>query len=348
MDGNPILELLDARRIFLSPPPPKPAIIFRLAGQQICTPGNLTVIAAQAKSGKSAAVGAMLAAVLTADLGGKSVDTLGFTAAPSAGKGVIFFDTEQSTYDAWRLVHRAALRMDSELKELPLNFRCFRTNDVTTEERTDMLAAELERTKEEFGGVHCVMLDGVGDFCRDPNNTEEAFDLVEGQIKLSVKYDCPLVLVLHENPYTGKNGGGKTRGHLGSHLERKAESNLRLEKCGEHTVIYGMSCRSSAIPKSAGVKFAWNEEAQMHCTVDVEALNAAKAEETRHESKNVLSKVWGDSVGALSYKELKSKVQAITGLGESSAEKRIKAWVAERLLRQDSDRRYLRNLAFGA
>jgi hypothetical protein len=57
------LSELDARRIDLQVVPDKPVPIISLAGQQICTAGNLTEIGAQIKAGKSAVIGAMLAHV---------------------------------------------------------------------------------------------------------------------------------------------------------------------------------------------------------------------------------------------------------------------------------------------
>ena len=44
---------------------------------------------------------------------------------------------------------------------------------------------------------------------------------------IATEQNAVVVTVLHENP---NSEYGKTRGHLGSQLERKAESNLRLQK----------------------------------------------------------------------------------------------------------------------
>jgi hypothetical protein len=80
---------------------------------------------------------------------------------------------------------------------------------------------------------------------------------------LSHKYDTPLFCVLHENPSTD---AGKTRGHLGSELNRKAFANLRIDKDAETLIstIYGLDMRKREIPKEHGFCFAWNDVARMH------------------------------------------------------------------------------------
>uniref|UniRef100_UPI0037CB4B90 hypothetical protein n=1 Tax=Prosthecobacter sp. TaxID=1965333 RepID=UPI0037CB4B90 len=155
---------LDARRIRLASPPPQPVPVFTLLTQQICTPGNLTVISAQAKGGKSAIVGAMIASTVTtpppADADDDipdweaECDLLGFAAAAPAGRAVVLFDTEQSPYDAWSLVNRAALR--AHVSSMPDHFRGYSLADVSTEKRRAYLAAEMQRAHEECGGIHSV------------------------------------------------------------------------------------------------------------------------------------------------------------------------------------------------
>jgi len=151
---------LDARRIHLEQPPPQPVPVFSLLSQQISTAGNLTVISAQAKGGKSAIVGAMIASLLTdpaprpesedaADLpdAPPEHDLLGFTAAPHEGRAVVLFDTEQSPYDAWNLVSRSAQR--AGVSGMPANFRGYSLADVSTDKRRAYLAAEMERAHQE-------------------------------------------------------------------------------------------------------------------------------------------------------------------------------------------------------
>jgi hypothetical protein len=130
--------------------------------------------------------------------------------------------------------------------------------------------------------------------------------------------------VLHENP-AQPGQGGKTRGHLGSQLERKAESNLRLEKdTAGVSVIYSTRCRNGDIPKSKGVSFAWSEELKMHATVArVPADNGAvKREEATAQAREAFT----GTAGQITYAELKGRIIERLLVSSPTAERRIADW----------------------
>ncbi len=315
---------LDARRIDLANPPPKPVPILKLSGQQICTAANLTAIAAQAKAGKSATVGAMLASMVVADTGNDGADCFGFEADPHGGKAVILFDTEQSPFDSHRLVMRAAQRVGVDA--MPSNFRLYRLLDMPTEKRRAYLKAEMERASTECGGVHCVLIDGVADLCIDPNDAAEAFGLVEELVQLAVAHDCPIIVVLHENPVQ-QPGNSKTRGHLGSQLERKAESNLRVVKEGEVSTIYSDKCRSASIPRDRGSCFAWSDTAGMHVTV-TESNRAEKSQTKKAEEHRPAVEAVFAGGKAMSWAALMECLERNAGAKGKTGERRIKEWLA--------------------
>ena len=315
---------LDARRIDLADPPPKPVPVLKLLGQQLCTAGNVIAVTAQAKAGKSATVGGMLAAFMVAGSENTIADCLGFDAHPHNGKVVILFDTEQSRYDSHKLVLRAARRAGVDV--MPANFRPYRLLDMPTKLRRAYLAAEMERANGQCGGVHCVIIDGIADLCIDPNDAAEAFGLVDELIQLAVKYDCPIIVVLHENP--GQlAGGAKTRGHLGSHLERKAESNLRIVKENEVSTIYSDKCRNANLPKNKGACFQWCDVEGMHVTVTpasrAEQSQAKKADEHRLAVEAVFEGV----KGAIGWTKLRSSIEQHTGAKGRTSQRRITEWL---------------------
>ncbi|MDR3573909.1 MAG: hypothetical protein P4L50_08610, partial [Anaerolineaceae bacterium] len=73
-ESTDLIQRLAARIYSPSVKPVEPAARFFVANTVICTPGNLTTISAQAKAGKSAAIGAMIASTFAAD----GADCLGF------------------------------------------------------------------------------------------------------------------------------------------------------------------------------------------------------------------------------------------------------------------------------
>jgi hypothetical protein len=319
---------LDERRISLDNPPPQPVPVYTLAGHRIATAGNITAVSAPPKGGKTAVAGGMVASVAYS-YGWEEIDFWGcdfftFSAAPHEGKAVILFDTEQSRYDSYLLVKRAAKRAGRG--DLPPNFRFFSTADLGTEKRRAYLAAELERANAACGGIHSVFIDGIADLCIDPNDAIEAFGLVEELVQLAIKYDCPIIVVLHENPSGAETG--KTRGHLGSQLERKAESNLRVMKDANGiSTIFSERCRSASIPKNMGPRFRWDDEARMHITVHTEA-KADKAEEKRKDCQPAVDAVFAGTSGNLKWSDLKQRMMEVVRLTERTAERRIKDWMA--------------------
>lgn len=338
---NVDLAVLDARRIDLEKPPPKPVPVIRLMGQQICTAGNLTVISAQAKAGKSAVVGVMLATLLSADQTKTDhLDLFGFAGQEPGKKAVVLFDTEQSPYDACSLVVRATAR--AGMQGLPENFRCYSLADIGIPQRRLLLNAELERAAQKCGGVHCVFIDGVADLCADLNDSQEAFGLVDDLVRLAIKYKCPVVNVLHENP-SGKEAG-KTRGHLGSQLERKAESNLRVVKDAKGvSTIYSERCRHAAIPKEDAPRFAWNADAGLHTSISTNPKAERQAEE-RKNAMQAIERAFDGETGSVGWSDLKKKIMEICKVESRSAERRIKRWHELGLL-VETQRRYGRACA---
>lgn len=321
--------ILDARRIDLQNEPPKPVPVISLAGEPICTPGNITVVAGAPKTAKSTVIGAQLAAAMPVDESAADTrDLLGFTGLPSGGKALVHFDTEQSPYDAWSLVRCAALRIGEST--FPDNFRCYRLADVVILQRLQLVKAELKRAAQECGGIHCVFIDGIADLCIDLNDPVEAFGLVEELVQLATKYNCPIITVLHENP-SGRETG-KTRGHLGSQLQRKAESNLRVVKDAKGiSTIYSEHCRRAWIPKDKGPRFAWDNEAGMHISVFTDDKNDRR-EEKRRDAQPAVDSAFAGAVGNIAWSDLKKRIMERCHVSDRTAERRIKDWLGLRLI----------------
>ncbi len=276
-----LLTALEARRFDFGRVPDPPPARFRLAGRTIATPGNIVAIQAGVKAGKTAVVGAILGAVVKGDFQGG--DNLGFESENPDGRAVLHLDTEQSRFDADRVIRRALERADHHLPP-PDWLMSFAIADLDIQDRRRALPLLMEQAAETCGGVHSVILDGVGDLLLSLNDEEGAFELVAELHRLAILHDCPIGTVLHENPGSET---GKTRGHLGSQLERKAETNLRLVKDADGvTTIYTERSRHCHIPRDLGVCFEWSDEAGMHLSCGtarqrkMEAKRAAMVEES--------------------------------------------------------------------
>jgi hypothetical protein len=275
-------EEIQSRRFTFTNPPEKPIPLLKLSEQTICTPGNISNLQGAAKSAKSAAMGGMIAALLdknattTSFTDSNDQDTLGFTSEPGEGN-IVHIDTEQSDYDHYtnvvRAFRRAGLQQDSP------NFHSFSLVDLATAERRAALNLCLER----LAPVRAVFIDGIADLLIDPNDPAESFSLVDYLHQTAVRNHCAIVTVLHENP---GSEAGKTRGHLGSQLERKAESNIRVNKDKDGiSTIFVEKGRHCYIPQQQGYCFAWDEESGMHKSLGQRNRVMAEKKESEKEER---------------------------------------------------------------
>ena len=277
-------------------PVPEPVSVLSIAGRCVSTPGNLTSIISQAKSGKSALVGAIIASMLVADAKDADADfyedgepdTLGVTAAaPPAGKFVLHIDTEQSRFHFDQLIRRAKKR--ARCDKIPPWLVTYGLKGFTSGE----LCAALNHLVRQFGAgnIHAIILDGSADFVEDVNAAEECNPFIAHLEKVAGDCACPIIGVIHENP---RSQNGKGRGHLGAQLERKAESNVLLEKDSDGvTTIFALLTRGGPIPKNEGPRFLWSDEAGMHMSTSTKA--ATKEDGQRENWRPFVEEVFSKS-----------------------------------------------------
>ena len=308
---DPILEMLDEREIDMGIEPPALRPIYSLAGTCICTPGNLTSFTGAAKNGKSATIGAAVASALPHT---DDADLLGFTSSNPDHTALLWFDSEQSPDDFWHCVYRAVKR--AGLQKPPKWLHAYSLTGLGHKRAWEAVQAAMEAASDKHDGLHSILIDGFADMVADVNDPAESNDFVAELHDMAIRFDCPILGVIHFNP-----GSEKSRGHLGSQIERKAETNLALEKdADESTVIYSTKNRRAGIPKNLGPRFAFSTEAGMHVTV--ESRQSAKDTERREALVSLAQDVFGDHP-AMRYSDLKSTVMTVTRLKERQAERKI-------------------------
>jgi hypothetical protein len=293
-EEDKIRRLLRARAFDPTRVPPPVRPVYTLGGVVICTPGNLCAITAQAKVGKSALVSALTAAAMTDPE--SEADTLSAVGFNAEGKGLLYFDTEQSPDDFWHAVNRAKRR--ARVDEKPEWLRAYTVADLPAPIARKSILIDMADAAEIHGGIHSVIIDGVADLVLDVNDAEECNSLVAELHSAAIRYDCSIICVIHKNP-----GSEKVRGHLGSQIERKAETNLSLEKEEELTVIWSNKQRRAPIDKKTGPRFRWDDELKMHVTAEVVDRPAAKVVELLELAEAVLkpgqAMSWKDLIAAL-------------------------------------------------
>ena len=180
----------------------------------ICTYGNISTITAPPKTRKSFFCSLLASAYLSGS------NIYGGLIKGHRGNGsLIHIDTEQSNYHASRVFQRP-LQMDSKIPKDKYNTFALRT--ISYVDRLKFLEYYL---RENIKEPSLVILDGVADMCNDVNDIKSCNSLVSALMRISQQNNCHIINVIHQNFGSAKLGTG----HLGSFLEKKAETVIQLE-----------------------------------------------------------------------------------------------------------------------
>ena len=239
------------------PPPDETCML--IGDVPIAARGNLSVIQGKSKVGKSAVVAAILGAAQRGNFY-SSADALCVSWEGESKGAIIHLDTEQSPSDWHSLVCRSVTR--SGLSEVSSRLVSLQLVKFARSERLEILRQTLMHEMAAQGAIDAVIIDGIADLSLSPNDEIGALELVSQVMAMSHEFNTPVFCVLHENPGTEQ---AKTRGHLGSELNRKAFANLRIDKDDKGvSTIYGTDMRKRDIPKEQGFCFAWDDVVKMH------------------------------------------------------------------------------------
>jgi hypothetical protein len=260
-EKDDLMERLESLRYDPEEVPPADETCLCFMDKPVGSRGNITALQAKQKAGKSAVISAINAIAAAADPSSAG-DTLGFSWQGSANGSVLHYDTEQSKGDWHASVTRAIKRSGSRTLERLYSYTIV---TIDFDDRKKLLQKKMKQLSKH-GIIDCVIIDGIADFVADVNCPREATTTIAWLMKLAHEYQCSIIVVIHENPATD---GGKTRGHLGSELQRKAFANIRIDKDANTGIstIYGTDMRKADIPKSQGLCFAWSDDEHMHMTL---------------------------------------------------------------------------------
>ena len=173
---------------------------------------------------------------------------------------VLYIDTERPSKsqfpDAINRVYRLA-GMDKLSKIWNIKYQSF--SNVTLSQRSDQIKSLLTKyiRSPEFMD-HIIFLDVLSDCVEDFNSSSESLKLIGMLNKLVNEYNCTIVCVLHENP---NKLSDKPRGHLGTELQNKASTVLRMvsSKSGIKLIV-----KKSRFSKS-GVSFDLEFNEKQEC-----------------------------------------------------------------------------------
>lgn len=209
----------------LSKPTPPIKPIIERAGATIASLGNISAVVGAAKSKKTF--------LCTALVGGLLSERGDFGITPRLAK-VLWVDTEQSEQHVRKVIERI-----HRLAGWSAERNCGMLRTLTLREVEPKRRAELLYMAIELYHPQLVVVDGISDLMYNTNDIEESDRILGRLMALSTEYNCHILNVLHTNP-----DSDKARGHIGSALQRKAETVVFVHKVGESSVVEPQFCRN--------------------------------------------------------------------------------------------------------
>ncbi len=226
----------------------------------ICTYGNFSFIQAPPKSMKTFFVSLLSSAFCNP----KGTHTKGMNSFRE-GKQFVHFDTEQGEWHSQRVFKRIQWMN----KGLSLDFyHTFALRQINYKTRIDFIEYYLDNLKQEGKEIGLVVIDGIADLVSDVNNLEESSAITQKIMAWTSMYNCHIVTVIHSN-----NGSDKPTGHLGSFLEKKAETQIQLVKDENKLGAITVSCKRSRSTPFESFDFKL-DEAGLPTIIDPDDLNS--------------------------------------------------------------------------
>ena len=203
--------------------------IFNVNGISFISIGDIHLIQAQAKQGKSTLVTILVATCLCGKLG-----ALEYILKRKIT--IVVFDTEQfesDTHKQLTMMHELGEDNNgSEVLMYNLRKRGFG-------ERYKFVKETIIRKKPTF-----VVIDGIRDLIPDINDSVGCPMLVQEWMQLASEVGCAIICVLHNNP-----SDGKARGWIGTELINKCAYSIELEKPGSVVTVKTPITRGAPVPQ---------------------------------------------------------------------------------------------------
>jgi hypothetical protein len=296
------------------------------------------------KVGKSA----FLAASLAATFGKNTGDCLGWESDGNPkNHAVIHVDSEQSRGDHDAMIRRAIRR--SGITDIPGWFESYCLSGWELDDARFAIRVLLEDALLAHGGIHSVYLDGAADFIGSVNDEIEACAWVREIHAIAINFSCAVFVVIHLNP-RGLSGQEKSRGHLGSQIDRKAETVLRITKDGNDvSKVETRFARHAHIPPDIEPRYAWDSDAKFHVAAPTR-INAKK-EKSRSDLLDLAKGIFDKNCdrNGISWSTLARKAgDYLKTVGKPSSsktiERRIKEMIDAGVIKKDPNNCYLLKL----
>lgn len=152
------------------------------------------------------------------------------------GKHIVHFDTEQGKFHCQKVFRRTMIMNDVKTDD---KYHTYSLRSMGYKSRIDFIEYIL-KDKLQGKEIGLVVIDGAADLVSDVNNLEQCNEITQRLMSWTVDYNCHITTIIHSN-----FGSDKPTGHLGSFLEKKAETQIKLEKNHINKGWVSVECKRS-------------------------------------------------------------------------------------------------------
>ena len=277
--------------------------LISIDGSCICSRGNISAICGEAKSKKTFLASALVASAMAIPLDKlnnfKNVEK-------DMNLNVLWVDTEQGERHVRRVIDRISEMTGAKMGGLIAEPRLMTLSlrELAPMERYTVMNEAIKRYPFDL-----IVIDGIADLQRNTNDLEESDALVGALMALSTNTNTHILCVLHTNP-----GSDKARGHLGSSLQRKAETVIFVHRNGECSVVEPQFCRNEPFERFA---FHVSEEG----IPEICDIPQSESSDINDRIVTILQSEYG---GTVERTTLRNKIMEVLALNRTTALMRIK------------------------
>jgi len=306
--NDQLTERLQSRKFRQNYAPPTEDIIFQIQGKNIGTLQSFVVFSGLPKQGKSLFITSAIASAFTTwDIFGMKINF------PADRKRLCYIDTESSDFDYYRVLERIKIQMIED--QMPYNFDSFLFREDAPKDIMQMIEIYLQQNPD----CSILVLDGILDLISDFNNVEQSFYLVQWLKKITKKNNLLILCVLH----LGKKDQNSI-GHIGSYLDRKAQSVLKIEKNKEQRTIDMTSVFLRSTDEIEPISIQFQQDRWVQIKTDTKETNDQMV--FGMEKAQLLFRILPEP---RTYSEILSFLCEFSGKGLTTCKKILRQWIQQ-------------------
>lgn len=221
--------------------------------------GMIGAVVGPQKAGKSVVTSCIVASALDA-----AESKMGFS-LDIHGKGIAFFDTEQSRYFYQKTQERIH-HMAGQYNNLP-NYEAYHLRRLNIQDRVRAIGALLHNRKD----LGLVVIDGIVDLCENFNDEKASSHTIEHLMRWSDETGALFITVLHLT-----KSEGFMRGHLGTALQNKYDFGIEVRRDADNN-SFDVKCRESRFAPFPGFTFLRDDKGMPYRQGDPAPMYSADA-----------------------------------------------------------------------